>query len=587
MDAVKRLLLRFYAPVAGAPLLFALVMLCCAAAPAVSVLCGGRQLHFLLYALLQGAAWGWLACALAGRRGGLRAAVGGVFMLAAMTEVAHFALLRHCIDADSVRLVLNTDAGEARGFFRQFFGPLQWLALAAGIALIAAAVWALWRSRLRLPGRSAVVAALLLVAVCTGFAGVARMLTVFGARSYEQIVVWQSQGSDNPELCHGRRVAYTDPIVKAVCIARTLTLEQRNFRRWSHLQEQLYARRDLVAPHQSVPDSLRLVVVIGESFIRSHSSLYGYGLPVNPRLEQEARDSALTVFTDAVAPANFTVLSLSNVLCLNSVSHGENWWESPYFPLLFRRAGWDVELFTNQYSPDADADLGSMLFDPLMTDSVYSRYNSRTWRYDADFLAAMADSATPRSAHPTLTLWHLRGQHFPPSDRLPASSRHPFTAADIPADRPWLTEERRAVVADYANATLYNDSIVGSIIDMYRDSPAILFYFSDHGEEMWDSAPFGNRNRQQPDDADWMRRQHDVPLFVWMSPSLRRLRPELASALREAAGRPVALDRIGHTLLGVAGIGSPFRRPELDVLSPGYRPMPRVTAQGYRYPERP
>lgn len=141
MDAVKKLSLRFYAPVAGAPLLFALVMLCCAAAPAVSVLCGGRQLHFLLYALLQGAAWGWLACALAGRRGGLRAAVGGVFMLAAMTEVAHFALLRHCIDADSVRLVLNTDAGEVRGFFRQFFGPLQWLALAAGIALIASGWW--------------------------------------------------------------------------------------------------------------------------------------------------------------------------------------------------------------------------------------------------------------------------------------------------------------------------------------------------------------------------------------------------------------------------------------------------------------
>lgn len=589
MQHIRRLLLRFYGPVAASPLLFAVVALCCAAAPLSALVLGGeRNLRFLLYALLQGSVWGWLACLLAGGGAARRASVAAVFLLAALVECVHYALLDHCVDADSLRLVLNTDAAEARGFFRQFFTPASWAAVAAAVCAAVAVAVAVARSRLRLPGRSPLVAGMLLAAVVCGVAGIGRMLTVLGCRDYGQLVVWGSQGSTNPDLCYGRRSAYTDPLCKAVCLGRTVSLERGNFERWSRTQRRFRAVPALACDTTgAASDSLHMVVVIGESFIRSHSSLYGYHLPVNPRLEREREAGALTVFADAVSPANFTVLSLANVLNLNSVAAGENWWDGAYFPMLFARAGWDVELFTNQYGADSRTDLGAMLFDPLMTDSVYTRHNVRTEVYDGPFVAALADSlhlGLP-SARRTLTLWHLRGQHFPPADRIPPSARRRFGAADVPSDKPWLTPERRAVVADYANATLYNDSVVARIIDLYRSRPAMLVYFSDHGEEMWDAAPFGNRNRQRPDDAAWMRRQHDVPLLVWLSGPLRRRRPELDSLVRAAAGRPLTLDHIGHTLLSAGGVATPLYRPDLDVLSPSYRPAPRVTAQGYAYPD--
>lgn len=575
--------MRFCAPVASAPLLFAAVVAGCVAAPVAAQLLGGeRHLHFLVYALLQGAAWGWTACCLAGRRRWLRGVLAALFFAALPVELMHYALLGHCVDIDSVRLVLDTDTAEAGGFFRQFFGPWQWLAVAAGLAATAGVGIAAARLRLVLRLRL-LPAAGLMVAVCCGFAGIGRMLTVLGADSYERLVVWQSQGSDNPELCHLLRIGFSDPVVKAVCIGHTLGVERRNLNAWRNRQQQLAEEPDAVRDTTACTDSLHLVVVIGESFIRSHSSLYGYRLPVNPRLGRELADGALTVMTDAVAPANFTVLSLSNVLNLNSVSRGEKWWESASFAALFGLAGWDVEVFSNQYEPGSGGDLEQLLFDVPGVRSM--RRNSRTERYDGPFVAAMTDSfdlARPHSRH-TLTLWHLRGQHFPPADRLPADARRRFDASDVPADREWLTPERRAVVADYANATLYNDSVVAAIIDLYRDRRAMLVYFSDHGEEMWDSAPFGNRNRQRPDDAGWMRRQHDVPMVVWLSEPLRRSRPDLARRVAAAAGRAFSLDLIGHGLLGAGGVATPYYRPALDVFSDGYRPVPRVTAQGYRY----
>lgn len=40
-----------------------------------------------------------------------------------------------------------------------------------------------------------------------------------------------------------------------------------------------------------------------------------------------------------------------------------------------------------------------------------------------------------------------------------------------------LNDEQRSVVADYLNATFYNDFIVDSIIRMFSDRNAIVIYF--------------------------------------------------------------------------------------------------------------
>lgn len=566
----------FYAPLAQNPILFVLVVICCASVPLTANLSGGRYLHYLLYTFLGGSFLAWLVCRLS--KTWLKVTVAILFMAVAIIESFHYILLNKCFDPTTLSLILNTNSSEIRGFFFQFFTPGLTIALLGVVIISAALAVVVGRSHLKLPESWYKVLSLpLFIAVCAGVFGMVKMSSIFRCHTYEELIVWEAECGDNPDLNKGSRALMSDPVTKVAYLLIAEKLYTQNFRLWSDLQHQLFEEYPESAASE---DSINVVVVIGESFIRSHSSLYGYHMPVNPGLERELRDSALIVFTDAVAPANFTVVSLSNILNLNSVSRHENWWESTYLALAYKKAGWNVEMYSNQNVPGSVEDLSKVVFDKLAMDSIYSRYGSQRYKFDGDLISALPSTDFMPDRR-TLTFIHLNGQHFPPSLQVPETSRHPFTADDIPNDKPWLTPDRRAVVADYANATLYNDSVMTCIIDRYRNKPTLLMYFSDHGEEMWDVAPNGHRTRQYPDNPEWIHNMHDVPLFFWMSPSLRKQRPELETALRQAAERPVAMDQIGHTLLGAFAPDSPWYRPELDVTSPDYQPLPRITVQGY------
>ena len=170
------------------------------------------------------------------------------------------------------------------------------------------------------------------------------------------------------------------------------------------------------------------------------------------------------------------------------------------------------------------------------------------------------------------------GQHFPASARFPGAGK--FTADDIVSDKPWMNPERRQEVADYDNATLYNDSVVGAIIDRWRDSPSVAIYLSDHGEDIWDLAPMEARNKQMPDDPEWIDRQYHIPFFVWMSDSFRELYPEISERIAGAKNRSGSLDNLGQMIVGICGISTPYYKPERDMTSPRFVPVKRVSVDG-------
>ena len=73
-----------------------------------------------------------------------------------------------------------------------------------------------------------------------------------------------------------------------------------------------------------------IVIIIGESFSKHHSSLYGYPLPTNPRLEERLRRGELFVFRDVVSPANLTTSVLSNLFSPASLGSGQSWKTAPF-----------------------------------------------------------------------------------------------------------------------------------------------------------------------------------------------------------------------------------------------------------------
>lgn len=462
-------------------------------------------------------------------------------------------------------------------------------ALLAGLAAAAVIIALTFRAdtlNLRLPGWMATV---LMCAVITGAVLLPSRLAFLDIKDYNRFLVWESQGSDNLELINARQLNYASPLSKSMYLAKYVTLQSGLNKRWRQVQQGVMKTR---IESDSDPD-LQLVIVIGESFIKSHSSLYGYHLNVNPILEREFNNGNLTVFSDYITSANFTVASIRNLINTNCLDSNDgtasDWYESAYLPAAFAQGGWLVNLFSNQYAPgDAKGDLGGMLFDSLMTDSCYSAYNQSTLRFDLDFVDAITDSLphlNDARGH-SLDIWHLKGQHFPPSNDFPQdnSEFRRYSYKDIPADRDWLDKEKRQVVADYANATAYNDSVVGQILNLYRDKKAIVVYFSDHGEEMYDTAPFANRNRQRPENPEWLHRQFDIPMFIWFSDLAKEEMPELWDAVVESGDKPGMLDTLPQMLMHFGGLTkSSFYSPTHDILSTGYKAYPRITALGYRY----
>ncbi len=593
ISSLRRLCHHILAPVSGNPVFFIAVTLMSAAIPWMfAITQGAKILWLMLFATVQGTALSYLLCLLVSlmRNRVVRLVAKTMILvilgLLTLAEAGAITMTGQPLTSDSVNLLLETNSRETSGFFSQYLSAKAVVTMIAFcIAIIAASLISpLIISKLKQNrgGQNLLRWIAIIILSVTVFAGAVRIITLLrplGFNDYRQLLEWAAQDPGNPVLVRVNQLKFSDPLSKWSYICKELSLQRRNLSTWEQTQQKL-----LTMPVNT--DNARdfnIIIIIGESFIRAHSSLYGYYLPTSPRLAEERSRGNLAVFTDMLSPANFTTTSMRNFLNLNDLSSGEDWAEGAYFPLVVKMAGWKVFHFDNQtISRTTDAGISQMLYSPINLSHTYDGVADSVFDYDGDFTAHIEQTLRPHEIPgKKMVTYHLWGQHFAAADRFPGTPR--FTVADITIDKPWLDEDKRQEIADYDSATYYNDSVVGAIIDYWRDTPAIVIYFSDHGEDCWDLAPVEARNRPMPEDKEWLDRQYRVPFFIWMSDDFRRDYPEIEQRIILSTDRPGMLDNLGQAVIGLAGISAPCYREERDITSPAYIPRPRVTAEGYRF----
>lgn len=539
----------------------------------------------IVFATAQSATIAYLICLLATlipthkARGLLKTAYLTILMAFAGVECGAILFTGEAVGPDSLGLVLETNPSEIKGFASQYMSVGGVLAVAAIIiaCLLVAAIISFIIKKASIRGIRLVATVTLLAIVCFGVFREAELLRGLFINDYREFILWVSQDPGNPVLIRTNQLKFADPLPKWAYLMKDRSMQQADIGRWEQTQQVVL--ENTVKP--SSPHDFNIVVIIGESFILSHSSLYGYHLPTNPRLESESERGNLVAYTDMITTANFTTTSLRNILNLNDLSQGEEWWSAPYFPLVLKQAGWETYHFDNQtISASSDIGLGRMIYSPFNLRHTYDAVSDSIFKYDGDFAAYVSRklAALPATGKRFVT-YHLWGQHFDCRDRFPGTPR--FTAQDITVGLPWLEDSHRQEIADYDSATYYNDSVVGSIIDCWRDTPTLLFYFSDHGEDCWDLAPVGARNHPHPDDHAWLDRQYRVPFFVWMSDQFKELHPGLVKKITASRARSGMLDNFGQIVLGLGEVATPYYRPGRDITSPAYRPVPRITSEGY------
>ncbi|MCI5505976.1 MAG: phosphoethanolamine transferase [Prevotella sp.] len=339
--------------------------------------------------------------------------------------------------------------------------------------------------------------------------------------------------------------------------------------------------------------SQHIVFVIGESYNKHHSQLYGYNHETTPRQVALHKKGNLIPFTDVIAPFNLTSFVFKNIFSVHAVGDKGDWCDDPLFPELFRRAGYRVAFITNQFLPQAkeavyDFSGGFFLNNPILSKAQFDVRNTKLYKFDAgvirDYDQIVKKDIEQNPDVPRLTILHLKGQHTNYHDRFPKDRKH-FNEKDYKKDWPEMSKRCRMLLADYDNATLYNDSIMSEVIKRFEDEDAIVIYMSDHGEEAFgDGMEIFGRNHSATIDFRLAHEEYEIPMWIWYSNEYAKKHPDIVKQVKEACHRPFMTDNISQVLLYLAGIKSTHYRDDYNVLSDEYNTQrPRIIKNSVNY----
>lgn len=279
----------------------------------------------------------------------------------------------------------------------------------------------------------------------------------------------------------------------------------------------------------------KIVVIVGESLSRAHCSLYGYEKQTQPLLEKLEADSSLVVFDSPTAPALHTIEAFKYIIGTWNGEADRNWYECPTFLEMARRSGYRLSWLSNQspkgFYDNPVAKIAEFCDRMEFTgDGMNGSYGMSTNCGLDSLLIPMAQKWNDKAKD--LSVIHLLGSHVAYRFRYPDSYDR-FGMSDY--DKP--TKRQRSVLSYYDNSVLYNDMVVSSLMKLYDSQDAVVVYFSDHAQDVFevDENYFGHGRDNVPAS---MAAAAAIPMMVYMTPEFRRRHPDTEARIRQAAATP-------------------------------------------------
>ena len=499
-----------------------------------------------------------------------------------LTEIVLEWIFGMAISPNVLVLMAETTGRETTEFFESLLDkPQLWQVVLCGIAFVIANVMLeVWRPRINqwVKGwlRVKVLKVIVAVLLVSGLAFSYCYIKLLSCDEMNQVDEWRSH-MRNPD----------DLVTKVLVALWDVRLSEKEIDRVAWQAEHID-----VVPQTEVDDSLNIIFVIGESYIREHASVYGYPLETTPFQKAEQQAGRLFVFNDVVSPYNQTTRVLRNLLCTNSLGDGEDWSAFPPLSAVFKKNGFRVSMYDNQKTFDLGRhvfafSLSTFLYHPRMLEACYQEVSDSTFEYDGELVDYHRRHQLIKPASHQLMVFHLLGQHVSFRYRYPEGYNY-FTADSIRfRHESWLTDEMKAEIAHYDNATRYNDDVIRQLVSMYQDQNTVMVYLSDHGEEVYDYRDnYGRDDWSMGNDPQQvLRYQYMVPFVVWCSDKYLTLHPEMAERLNESKEKPFMLDNTCHLLFRLAHLLTPYYNNSRDILSPDYHCPKRIINDQYDYDE--
>ena len=469
----------------------------------------------------------------------------------------------HPVSPYFLTLILETNSNEANGFIENYIYTrigLITVILTTFIPIAYLATNYLWRKYGQLCKHK----------ICNILIGSTLCISIIGGGgviySYKQLF----SNSDSESVGRWRSYAFLRPIDSITNLVYSfyhLKVSSDDLRK---AQKSTY--QSLKHCEVTTKDSINIILVIGESYIKKHSSLYGYYLMTCPNMSKEKDNGNLFVFNDVITPFAATNLSIKNILSCNSVSDNEFWFERPYFPAIFHSSGYNVYMYDNQRSIDrnipSEFSLDAYLYNENICSMSYDKINDSTCPYDADFVKKYLEE--PMIDKRSLVIYHLQGQHISASTHYPHTQEFMrFSLKDIQRNDSYLNDKKKQEIVEYDNATYYNDYVMSLLFDYYRDKNAVLIYFSDHGDEVYDYRDSMGRTDIDSMTSGILEYIYEIPFFIWVSNKYKEKYPNEIINIKNSIDKPFSTDNICHVLFYLAGIES-YYNEKRNFISPNY-----------------
>ena len=325
------------------------------------------------------------------------------------------------------------------------------------------------------------------------------------------------------------------------------------------------------------------VMVVGETARAHNFSLYGYPRNTNPLL---SKTPGIKAFPNVTTQSNTTHKSVPMLLSAASAEDFERLFHEKGILAAFKEAGFHTVFISNQLPNHSFIDfLGEQADEHYFLkkeDALQGNHYDEDLLQKLDEILPKADASS--SAHyryrKLFVVLHTYGSHFNYQERYPRSFAYfkPDSRSEA------KSENRRDLLNAYDNTIRYTDYSLHGIIErlqkwegiqtktdgVYGQPISAMLYTSDHGENIFDD----DRHlflHAAPKASDY---ELHVPFIIWTSEGFCKQYPDILKALGENRTKQVQSSLSAfHTMLGIGGIQTRYRKDEYSVASDKYHPL--------------
>jgi len=303
-----------------------------------------------------------------------------------------------------------------------------------------------------------------------------------------------------------------------------------------------------------------IVFVIGESSRPQNWSLYGYNKETTPNLGKQA---GIFKFNQICTTAPYTSYAVPSMLSLEPISDWDAIASTKSLVGIYRAAGYMTYWLSVQ-----EVDSFGGIIPQIAAEAQYRQYFERS--YDGAMISEYEKILNKSGTEKKAIFIHVKGSHFEYSRRYPENFDKFKPSTDSFKDK---------ITAEYDNSILYTDWLLSTIIEQLKSSkkPSVLFYSSDHGENMMDDSRgllghgIGNK--------------YDLPVsaFIWASDNVSSPQALKLLKLKERESQKISISSLPHTLLNITGVFTNKYKSSDDLLSDDFvsSKCPHLLGAGY------